>query len=174
MKYAVTTAAVIIPLLAGLFYLGQPEADSISTLELKKEMTAAPVFPMTDVPETFSKDRKYAIDVSVHSRKEIMALLQNTARVYHGPRPEGAQPTISLVLHGPEIQFFAIRNYDKNRDIVDLAARLEAYRHVEIKMCQTKMRQIGLTAKDIPAFIEIVPYGPDELRRLQQNGYIYL
>ena len=173
MKPATIAAVVIIPVLAGLFYLGQPEADSITTEELKKEMAAPPDFP-DEVPQTLSKDKKYAVDVSLHTRQEILELLKNTARVFHGPKPEGSEPTISLVLHGPEIEFFTIRNYDKNKDIVDLAARLKAYRHVEIKMCQTMMQEKGLTINDIPAFIEIVPYGPDELKRLIQNGYIYL
>jgi intracellular sulfur oxidation DsrE/DsrF family protein len=36
------------------------------------------------------------------------------------------------------------------------------------------MRRLGLRKEDIPAFIELVPYGPDEEERLRRNGYVYL
>ncbi|MBI3571304.1 MAG: hypothetical protein HY082_09395 [Gammaproteobacteria bacterium] len=43
-----------------------------------------------------------------------------------------------------------------------------------VKMCRTEMKILGIKEEDIPAFIELVPYGPDEEKRLLRNGYIYL
>lgn len=123
---------------------------------------------------TDSLPDRIAIDVVLHTRDEIMELLNHTDRVVTAPRPDGSKPTIALVLHGPEVEFFAIKNYQQNRDIVDLAARLDAYRYVEIKMCETMMRKRGLKNEDIPGFIELVPYGPEELKQLQIKGFTVL
>jgi intracellular sulfur oxidation DsrE/DsrF family protein len=57
---------------------------------------------------------------------------------------------------------------------VDQAARLDAGHVLEVKMCLTEMRRLGLRKKDIPGFIELVLYGPDEEERLRRNGYVYL
>jgi intracellular sulfur oxidation DsrE/DsrF family protein len=78
------------------------------------------------------------------------------------------------VLHGPEIEIFAKRNYARFRETVDRAARLNDGRIIEIKMCRTEMKRLGIGEEDIPDFIELVPYGPDEELRLRRNGYVYL
>jgi intracellular sulfur oxidation DsrE/DsrF family protein len=57
---------------------------------------------------------------------------------------------------------------------VDQAARLDAAHVIEVKMCLTEMHHLGLRKEDIPGFIELVPYGPDEEERLRRSGYVYL
>ena len=79
-----------------------------------------------------------------------------------------------MVLHGPEIDIFSIENYPKYKDIVDLAAKLDAYNVIEVKMCQTMMRMRGLKNNNVPGFIELVPYGPDEVEKLRQRRYVVL
>ena len=112
-------------------------------------------------------------DLSVHTPEEMRAILNRLEDLATAPRRTGEQAGIALVLHGPEIDFFAIRNYGKYRDIVDLAAKLDAFREIEVKVCQTMMRELGLGSEDIPAFIEQIPYGPGEIERLRQEGYLY-
>lgn len=89
------------------------------------------------------------------------------------PAPE-THYLFQVVLHGPEVEFFARRNYAKYRHPVDRAAKLDADGVIEVKMCQTEMRSRGIRAEDVPAFIELVPYGPDEEKRLLRRGYVYL
>jgi hypothetical protein len=36
------------------------------------------------------------------------------------------------------------------------------------------MRARGIREQDVPGFIELVPYGPDEEERLRRRGYVYL
>lgn len=116
---------------------------------------------------------RYVMDISVHTPDEIRKVLKRAEQVYQTPRPGNEHPSIALVLHGPEVEYFAIRNYSKYKDIVDLAARLDAYKVIDIKMCNTMVRDRGLEQKDIPAFIEMIPYGPDEVERLTREGYVY-
>jgi hypothetical protein len=79
-----------------------------------------------------------------------------------------------LVLHGPEIDIFARRNYGKFQPLVDLAARLDAANIIDVKMCVTEMQLRDIGKEDIPAFIDLVPFGPDEEVRLRRRGYVYL
>lgn len=69
---------------------------------------------------------------------------------------------------------FNKKNYKKFQNIVDKAARLDANSILEIKVCKTVMDDMNISKKDMPSFIEIVPYGPDEEERLLGKGYTYL
>ncbi|NIR32711.1 MAG: hypothetical protein GWN84_26115 [Gammaproteobacteria bacterium] len=106
--------------------------------------------------------------------EEIRALLERAEDAVPQPRREREKPSVALVLHGPEIDIFAIGNYAKYKDIVDLAAKLDAYGIIDVKMCLSTMRRRGLDDDDVPPFVELVPYGPDEIERLKREGYIYL
>lgn len=110
-------------------------------------------------------------DISVHDPERLLALLRRLEAVADGPRPPGQSPAIAIVLHGPELAHFAREHYAENRELVDLAARLDAFGVVEIKACLTRMKSLGLTPADMPGFIEFVPYGPDEVKRLERRGY---
>ncbi|HYQ72458.1 MAG TPA: hypothetical protein VET88_11100 [Gammaproteobacteria bacterium] len=113
------------------------------------------------------------LDVSVHSLEELQVLLDRAEELAMRPQPQGDKAGIVLVLHGPEIEYFAISNYSRYKDIVDKAARLDAFDVVDVKICQSKMENLGIEREDIPAFIEQVPYGPGEVERLVREGYIY-
>jgi len=104
-------------------------------------------------------------NLSMLKRAEILASMPNSAE-----RPRA----ISLVLHGPEIEHFRISQYMNNQDIVDLAAKLDAFNVIDIKMCNTMMGRLSVDKQEIPAFIEIVPYGPGEVEALVEKGFIKL
>lgn len=80
--------------------------------------------------------------------------------------------TIAIVLHGPDITFFAADNYAQYRELVDLAATLDAQGYVDLKACTVSVSRRGLEAAQFPPFIEFVPYGPDEIDRLKAQGYV--
>ena len=73
---------------------------------------------------------------------------------------------IVVVLHGAEALPFTRDAYALNRELVD-----RAYRVIEVRMCETWLHERGLSQSDIPAFIETVPYAPEEIERLQAEGY---
>lgn len=116
---------------------------------------------------------QYLFRVSLHTREELEGLLTRAEQLAKTTRPVNGQTGIALVLHGPEVEIFARRNYDHHRMLVDRAARLDAEGIIEIKMCRTEMRSRGIREDDVPGFIELVPYGPDEEERLQRRGYLY-
>ena len=113
------------------------------------------------------------LDISVHSLDELKVLLDRAEEIAARPRSQGGMAGVVLVLHGPEVEFFAISNYPRYKDLVDQAARLDAFDVVDVKICQSMMERLGVQRDDIPAFIEQVPYGPGEVERLVREGYVY-
>ena len=83
--------------------------------------------------------------------------------------------SIVLVLHGDEIPFFAISNFDKYKDLVTRAQSLTVGGTIDIRMCEVAARGHGLTPANIHGFVKLVPMADAELVRLQQEeGYVYM
>lgn len=130
-----------------------------------------PLPPSVAVPDSRAH---YLFRISLHTPEELEGLLVRAEQLAKTARPASRQTGIALVLHGPEVEVFAHKNYTKYRHIVDRAARLNAGGIIEVKMCRTEMRSRDIREEDVPKFIEFVPYGPDEEERLQRRGYVYL
>jgi len=124
-----------------------------------------------------SPNGRYVFDVTLHTLPEIEALLDRAEKLNAASKSKRSSPDsagIALVLHGDEIKLFDKKYYKENKKIVDKAARLDANKVIDIKICSTKLKELGMKKKDIPPFIETVPYGPDEIERLRSRGYLYL
>lgn len=130
--------------------------------------------PPSPVAGLTTEDGRYLFSVTLHTPEEIAGLLTRAEELAKTRRANSNDAGIALVLHGPEIEIFAKKNYARFRETVDRAARLNDGRIIEIKMCRTEMKNRGIREEDIPAFIELVPYGPDEETRLRRSGYVYL
>lgn len=113
-------------------------------------------------------------DINAHTVEELEAILHRVESLAQAPQTRGEPTEIALVLHGPEVAFFAVQNYAEYKNIVDLAAKLSAFQVIEVRMCQTMMQQMGIDSSDIPAFIEQVPFGPAEVERLVGEGYVVM
>ena len=112
------------------------------------------------------------LDISVHTIEGLKVLFDRAEKLAMRPQAPGGEASVVLVLHGPEVEFFSIRNYEKYKDIVDQAARLDAFDVVDVKICQTMLGEQGIDRDDIPSFIEQVSLGPEEVDRLVQQGYV--
>ncbi|TCK19509.1 hypothetical protein DFR30_2822 [Thiogranum longum] len=122
-------------------------------------------------PSGNSGARRYA-DISVHTTEQLELLFDRVEALLDRPRSEGEAPIISLVLHGPEVEFFALKNYPRYKNLVDRAARLAAFGAIDISICQTQMRRRGIGKDEVPSFLRQVPFGPAEVERLRKQGYI--
>ena len=168
--------AVLLVLLAGLMLLGY----YILVPRLQGESCGQRVaVPRQDtrsengLPERAAASPGVVLDVSVHSLDELRVLLDRAEELAARPQPQGEKARVVLVLHGPEVEFFAISNYSRYKDIVDQAARLDAFDVVDVKICQSMLERLNVGQDDIPAFIEQVPFGPGEVERLVREGYVY-
>lgn len=79
---------------------------------------------------------------------------------------------VVIVLHGPEALPFLRSNYLANRELVDRAARLLAFDRIEMRMCETWMRNNGIRPEELLPFVETVPFAPEEVERLERDGYL--
>lgn len=138
--------------------------------EFERGVVAPSSSGVLDAPDIERQRGVY--DVSLHDPQAILLLLTRLEQLAQQPNSQLQPADTALVLHGPELVFFTIGKYAQNRDLVDLAAKLDAFQAVEIKACSTKLRALGLQPQDLPAFIEIVPYGPSEVERLANDGYL--
>jgi intracellular sulfur oxidation DsrE/DsrF family protein len=89
----------------------------------------------------------------------------------------GADPfenKIVIVLHGDVIPFFAIKNYDKYKDLMARAQSLSVGGNIEFRMCKLAAQSLGFKPQDIHGFVSMVPMGDAEIIRLQQEGYSYM
>lgn len=142
-------------------------------------LLANPALSQSNDPQIHVENRtdgRYVIDVTLHTLPEIEALLNRAEKLHESTKKTiGTNKTgIALVLHGEEIKLFDKKLYKKNKKIVDKAAKLDANKVIEIKICNTKLRELGLGKQDLPPFIETVPFGPEEIKRLQNKGYLYM
>jgi intracellular sulfur oxidation DsrE/DsrF family protein len=116
-----------------------------------------------------SESRTY-LEVSPNGRDDLLALMSTL----EGQLDQGLPMTdpVVVILHGSEATSFTSAGYASNRMLVDQAARLSAYRLIEVRMCETWMEENEVAPDDIPAFVETVPYAPEEIERLEAKGYV--
>jgi hypothetical protein len=149
-----------------------PAGDQQGTVVEPVAGGAKTIPPVEISPAADEVPERSVLDVSVHTIEGLEVLFDRAEELAMAPRPRGEDASVILVLHGPEVEYFSINNYDKYKDIVDQAARLDAFDVVDVKICQTMMGVYGIEQNDIPSFIELVPYGPEEVERLEQEGYV--
>jgi len=156
-------------LLAASWYFWPParQAGTASVPEAGVVARSVQPLPQETLPT------RAVLDIMVHTLDELKVLLDRAEQLSNALRPQGENASVVLVLHGPEVEFFANSNYQKYKDIVDQAARLDAFDIVDVKICQTMMSIQGVARDDIPAFIEQVPLGQAEIDRLVGEGYVY-
>ena len=78
---------------------------------------------------------RYLFDVSDHSPEDIEALLYRAEEIRETHAEGYDDLEIVLILHGPDINIFKQENYDKHKAIVDLAAKLDAFDIIDMKIC---------------------------------------
>ena len=136
---------------------GQP-THSVDFAENQAE-ASRPV--LNDFPIENDVKTQYLFDVYGHSPEEVRALLMRAKYVYDNLSADlrnGLQ--IAMVLHGPDVEYFATENYTQHGPLVDLAASLDALGFVDLKVCVGSIRAAGLDSSTFPPFIELMPYGP--------------
>lgn len=116
---------------------------------------------------------KLQANITLHTLDELKQLLDQAEKIANGETEYNTQESIAVVLHGEEIKAFMRSNYRENKKLVDLAARLDAFNVIDVKVCKRWMGANGIMASDLPPFVEPVPFGVEERARLQDAGYAY-
>ena len=120
------------------------------------------------------ENKSYLFDVNTHSIEELEALLIRAEEVSETHPADFEELDIVMVIHGPDIDWFKEENSAQNKDLVELAARLDAYDIIDMKVCEYTMNSRGVSRDDLPDFIESVPFAPTVIENLLQQGHINL
>lgn len=118
--------------------------------------------------ETVTVPPGYVFGVTVSSMQELEVILDraDSLRILFNPDQHSR---IAVVLHGEELQLFQKDNYTANQSIVERARLLDQDEIIDIKACQTRMRELNIHKSELPKFIEQVPYAPAEIERLRDK-----
>ena len=173
----------LLPLMFGILLLAGCEQDNKSyamtaaTSETEQEslITGASRIDHIQTDSQFSiGNKRYLYDISEHSIEELHLLLQRAEEITQAGTEGLEDLEIVMILHGPDIGWFTLDNYNHNRELVDLAKKLDTYDVIDLKVCETVMKDLEIDRSQIPTFIESVPYAPDEISRLSEDGYTHL
>jgi intracellular sulfur oxidation DsrE/DsrF family protein len=121
---------------------------------------------------TYAPD-KVVYDVAVDTPERFNRLLDRVSylgNLYADP----FSASVVLVLHGPEVGFFASKESPKYKALMDRLQSLAATDIIQFRMCEVAAKARGLVAKDLPEFIHLVPMGDAEVVRLQRQGYAFM
>lgn len=153
-----------------------PTAETVTTpatdLQTAEIDTGNPV--LTQQNQFNIGNKSYLFDVSDHTIEEMQALLNRAKEISLVDSDSYKDLDIVMVLHGPDIDWFTEQNREKNFKLIDLARELDKLDIIDMKVCETAMDKRGIKREDVPEFIESVPYAPDEMKKLLQEGFINL
>jgi len=119
--------------------------------------------------------QKVVYDVAVADAESFSRVLDRVSYLHNIYQADPFDESIVLVLHGDEIPFFAVDNYDRYRELMHRAQSLTVGGMVQIRMCRVAAAGHDLEPDDIHGFVKVVPMADAEIVRLQQEeGYAYM
>jgi intracellular sulfur oxidation DsrE/DsrF family protein len=119
---------------------------------------------------SIAEEQKYIAQLHANTPQELADLLDRAER-WVGEVTAYPKYPIAVVLHGPEANVFIKHNYAQYKDLVDQAAKLDAFKVVDIKICERWMGFNNIRRDQLPPFVETVPFGQAEEKRLIKSGY---
>jgi intracellular sulfur oxidation DsrE/DsrF family protein len=160
MKKLTITLSVIV---AALLLLGAAQADEGAPWG-RASLQAIDYAPQKVVYDVAAKD--------VAGFSHVLDRVSYLNNIYNANPFEAS---IVLVLHGDEIPFFAVDNYDKYQALMRRAQSLTVAGPVEFRMCRVAAAGHDLEPDEIHGFVKVVPMADAEIVRLQQEeGYVYM
>ncbi len=116
----------------------------------------------------------YLFDLIDHEPEQLKRLLERAESLSKTATDGNEKSRIAMVIHGPDVEIFEKKNYNKNKELIDLAAKLDASDIIDFKVCQVTADSRGINESSFPSFMEMVPFAPDEIDRLEDEGYVEL
>ena len=132
---------------------------------------------IVEVPDNLDFDldnSRYVFDITKHDSEDLEILLNRVEEIHLNEREKYEGLDLVFILHGPDVHLFTDNNYQENKPLVDLAARLDAFGMIDMKICETYMSNFKINRNEVPPFIESIPFAPSEIKRLTDIGYINL
>lgn len=135
----------------------------------------APWGTATPTQTTEYAPQKVVFDVALDSPEAFDVLLDRVSglNVEYGADPFDA--SIVVVMHGPEMHFFDVRNFHRYEELVRRAQSLTIGDVIEFRMCERAAGLRRIQPEHVHGFVQLVPMGDAEIIRLQhEEGYAYI
>lgn len=147
-----------LPLWISLAALAGQAAAATATLD---ELLARPVAPPGVVFEIVDRDPG-ALEVALPWVKEAAQRLKTR----HPGLP------MALVTHGQEM--FALQRGTRpgNTAVHQMAESLSRDEGIPVHVCETYAGRRGLAAEDFPAYVDVAPAGPTQIRNYEALDYV--
>lgn len=159
---------------SSLLFVNTVSAQDATIQSALQTQTVAVIAPAeTVISEKAAESQKLQANITLHTLAELKQLLEQAEKIANGESQYNTDEPISIVLHGEEIKAFVRSNYRSNKALVDLAARLDAFNVIDVKVCKRWMGANGIMENQLPPFVEAVPFGAGERQRLEKAGYAY-
>lgn len=85
-------------------------------------------------------------------------------------------PTVpmAVVTHGQEMFALQTEKRVNNQAIHSIAQSLSRDDGIQVHVCETYANRRGLAAEDFPAYIDVAPEGPAQIRNYEALDYVHL
>lgn len=104
--------------------------------------------------------------VDFEQKEQLLGALERAEQYYQQEGMSLSHPPVAFVIFGSPVSIFFKENYQKNKRVVDLAAKLTALNVIDVKVCEFSYIKAGLNSDNLLPFVTTVPFGPSELSRL--------
>ena len=112
--------------------------------------------------------------VDFEQADQLLGALERAEQYYQQEGMSLSHPPVAFVVFGSPVAIFFKENYQDNKKVVDLAAKLTALNVIDIKVCEFSYIKEGLDSSSLLPFVTTVPFGPKELSRLiKEEKYSY-
>ena len=119
--------------------------------------------------------QKVVYDVAAANVESFSQVLDRVSYLHNIYHADPFDESIVLVLHGDEIPFFAVDNFDRYHELMRRAQSLTVGGMVQFRMCRVAAAGYDLEPEDIHGFVKVVPMADAEIVRLQQEeDYAYM
>jgi hypothetical protein len=110
---------------------------------------------------------KYYVDLAWKSAGGML----NSLRLAEELTSEPGAESIPLFLHGYDTKIFDRKNYTQNRQLVDLARRLDSEGRIELIGCDLALQWWLERPETFDPAFDLVPYVPGAINELWKQGY---
>ena len=119
--------------------------------------------------------QKVLYDLTTGDEAEISNTLDRVGFLYKLYGSDPMDSSIVVIIHGDAIPFFAIKEFNKYKELMARAQSLTVGTPIEFRMCKAAAKLLNYEPKDIHGFVKMVPMADAEIVRLQQEeGYAYM
>ncbi|MFP4132498.1 MAG: hypothetical protein ACOCUJ_03635 [Thiohalospira sp.] len=126
-------------------------------------------FGRAEAEEIDYSGQKVVFDVAVDSVDRMNAVLDRAGFLSRINGEDPFETSVVIVLHGSEIPFFAVENFEKHEELVRRAQDLTLNGVIEFRMCREAASFHDYEPDDIHGFVTMVPMAEAEIVRLQQE-----